>query len=168
MTTHKGEAKRKARGFQRTSGLLAARIRKAGESRGFAEMRLLTHWAEVVGEDVARIARPVKVGYSRHGMGATLTVLATGANAPLLQMQLPRIRERVNATYGYSAISRIHITQTAPAGFAEPQTPFEPEKPALSETDAARVRQTVAPVADSDLKNALERLGKNVLTKAKS
>lgn len=159
--------KRRARGFTRTGGLLSRAIQKAGESRGFSEMRLLTHWSEIVGEDVARIARPVKVGYARNGMGATLTVLTSGANAPLVQMQLPRIRERVNATYGYNAISRIRITQTAPtAGFAEPATDFVRDAPKLSETDTARVRTSVAGVADDTLKSALERLGQNVLSKA--
>lgn len=158
--------KRKGRGFTRTGGLLSSAIRKAGESRGFSEMRLLTHWAEVVGEDIARIARPVKVGYARKGMGATLTVLTTGANAPLLQMQLPRIRERVNATYGYNAISRIQITQTAPtSGFAEPKAAFIHDRPTLSETDTARLRSTVSTVGDDTLKSALEQLGRNVLTK---
>ena len=33
--------------------------RAAAESRGFAVTRLLTHWPEIVGEAVARIAGPV-------------------------------------------------------------------------------------------------------------
>ena len=49
------------RGFERTAGLLQSQIRKASEKRGFAESRLLTHWAEFVGEDFANVARPVKV-----------------------------------------------------------------------------------------------------------
>ena len=160
--------KRLNRGFQRTGGLLANRIREASESRGFAETRLLTHWAEIVGEEIARIARPVKVGFGRQGLGATLTLLVAGANAPMVQMQLPRIRERVNATYGYAAISRIHVTQTAPTGFAEAKEPYDAAPPDLSETETARVTRAVAPVADETLKSALEQLGRNVLTKAKS
>ena len=53
---------RRMRGFEAASGLLKDRIRSAGESRGFAVTRLLTHWPEVVGEDLARVTRPVKVG----------------------------------------------------------------------------------------------------------
>lgn len=51
--------------------------------------RLLTHWAEVVGADVAARARPIKIGHSWGGMGATLTLLTAGPYAPLLEMQLP-------------------------------------------------------------------------------
>lgn len=160
--------KRRNQGFQRTGGLLVHHIREAGESRGFAETRLLTHWAEIVGDDIARVARPVKVGFGRQGFGATLTLLVTGANAPMVQMQLPRIRERVNATYGYAAISRVQVTQTAPSGFADAKVPYVAEPPALSETESARVARAVAPVSDETLKSALEQLGRNVLTKAKS
>lgn len=150
---------------------MASRIRRAGESRGFSETRLLTHWPEIAGEAVAAMCRPVQITYGRGGLGATLTVLSTGAQAPLLQMQLPAIRERVNATYGYAAISRIRITQTAPQGFAEPATTFAgaPAKPAeLSQTETARVAESVAQVEDQSLKAALDRLGRNVLMKAKS
>ena len=49
------------RGFEPAAGLLREPIRLAGETRGFAITRLLTQWAEIVGEDVARMARPVKM-----------------------------------------------------------------------------------------------------------
>ena len=116
---------RRSRGFRQASSLLASQIRHAAEGRGFAVARLLTHWAEVVGADVAARARPIKIGHGRGGMGATLTLLTTGPYAPLLEMQLPTIRDRVNACYGYNAISRITLTQTAPTGFAEGQASFD-------------------------------------------
>ena len=160
------------RGFKRTASVLSGEIRRAGESRGFAVSRLLTHWAEIAGEEIAAIAQPVKVGYGRGGLGATLTVLTTGAQAPMLEMQKETLRERVNAVYGYNAISRVHITQTAPTGFAEGQAQFA-HKPKAKErviapeiaADAAR---TAADVESKELRAALERLGRNVLSKQKS
>ena len=62
------------RGFEPASGLLQDRIRKAGETRGFAISRLLTHWAEIVGQETADCTRPVKMGYSREGIGASLSL----------------------------------------------------------------------------------------------
>ena len=103
-------------GFSQTSRLLQGRIRTASEARGFAVTRLLTHWDEIVGQATAQIARPVNVSYGREGMGATLTILTTGSQAPMLEMQKEQIREKVNACYGYRAISRVRITQTAPTG----------------------------------------------------
>ncbi|MCB1328812.1 MAG: DUF721 domain-containing protein [Maritimibacter sp.] len=161
---------RRKRGFECTAGLLTARIREVGESRGFAVTRLLTHWEEIAGAETAGIARPVKVSYGREGgFGATLVLLTTGANAPMLEMQKERIRERVNGVYGYAAISRIRITQTAPTGFAEGQAQFtRPPKLAPEAPDpalTARARETASGVGDPKLRAALEALAQNVLSR---
>ncbi len=157
------------RGFKRTASVLSEQIRRAGESRGFAVSRLLTHWSEIAGPDIATIARPVNVSYGRGGFGATLTVLTTGAQAPMLEMQKEKLREKVNAVYGYNAISRVRITQTAPTGFADGQASFEPPKPVqIATADAetvAQVSHATGPIENDDLRKALERLGRNVLSK---
>jgi len=164
-------SKRRAttKGFARTANLLTSRIREASESRGFAQSRLLTHWAEIAGEDAAAIARPVEISYGRGGMGATLTLLTTGANAPILEMQKEQLRTKVNAVYGYNAIARIRITQTAASGFADGKVAFDhaPKKSAPASNPALRARasEAAAPVADEGLRAALARLGENIFTK---
>ena len=157
---------RRNRGFEKTSGLLASQIRKAGEARGFAVARLLTHWAEIVGTEIAALARPVKVGYGREGFGATLTLLCTGSAAPLIQMRLPEIRDKVNACYGYAAIGQVKVTQTAAEGFAEPAAKFEPapKSPRLEAVEAAR--HLADDVDDPGLRDALEALARNVMSKS--
>ncbi len=158
------------RGFSRAATLMQTRIRKASEERGFAVTRLLTHWAEVVGEATAQIATPVNVSYGKGGMGATLTVLTTGAQAPMLEMQKEQIREKVNACYGYRAISRVRITQTAPTGFAEGRVAFVPASKVVKTPDPAVQSQAKAlsdKIENDDLRAALSALGTNVLTKHK-
>lgn len=160
------------KGFKRTSTLLTDRIRTASESRGFAVSRLLTHWPEIAGEDIAGIARPVNVSYGRGGFGATLTVLTTGAQAPMLEMQKEKLRVKVNAVYGYNAIARVKITQTAATGFAEGQAQFDtrpkPKPDAAPDVAILKAAEAVArPVENENLRSALEVLAKNVLTKAK-
>lgn len=164
---------RRLRGFEAASNLLRDPIRKLGEGRGFAIARLLTHWAEVVGHDLGSITRPVKIGYGTGGVGATLTVLVSPAHAPEVQMQLPRMAERINAVYGYAAISRIHLTQTAATGFAEGRAEFAPAPrtatPAAPDPGIAHAaRDVVAPVADAGLRGALETLARNVLSRRTS
>lgn len=157
-------------GFKRTSTLLETRIRKASETRGFAQSRVLTHWQEIVGADMAAMARPVEVKYGKGGFGATLTVLTTGANAPLLEMQKEALRDRINAAYGYNAIARLRITQTAATGFAEGQVDFT-HKPRRAEAQTpppevvAEARAVAKDVGDEGLRAALERLAGNVLSK---
>lgn len=154
---------RRSRGFRQASSLLAARIRDAAGGRGFAVTRLLTHWSEVVGPETAARARPVKISHGRGGFGATLTLLTTGAHAPLLEMQLPAIRERVNACYGYNAISRIALTQTAPTGFAEGQAVFDHGMPgprdAEPDPETRRAAAALAAeISDPALQAAVTRL----------
>ncbi|WP_082714808.1 DUF721 domain-containing protein [Falsirhodobacter sp. alg1] len=159
---------RRFRGFEPASGLLRESIRAVGEKRGFAVTRLLTHWAEIVGPDLARITRPVKVSYPRDGFGATLTLLVRSAEAPMAEMQKPRLIEKVNACYGYAAISRIVLTQTAPTGFADGYAEFTsvpkpapPPDPVIE----ARAADTASGVADDGLRSALESLTRNYLTR---
>ncbi len=161
---------RRKRGFERTSSLLNERVRKVGETRGFAVSRLLTHWAEIVGAETARTAHPVKVNYGRQGFGATLTVLTTGAMAPMLEMQKEKIREKVNACYGYAAISRIRLTQTAPTGFAEGQAAFAHKSETPRQPDRAACEKAAVlsgEVRDDELRAALESLGQNVISRSK-
>jgi len=172
VTDARSKPDRRTRGFERTAKLLGSRIRKAGESRGFAVTRLITHWDEIAGEGIAQISRPVEVSYGRGGFGATLTLLTTGANAPMLEMQKEQLRERVNRVYGYAAISRIRITQTAPTGFSEGQVAFSPRKAeSVQEPDpevTTRARATADGVESDDLRAALEALAANVYTRNSS
>ncbi len=102
----------KRKGFLQAGSLLEIGLRQSMAKRGFGESRVLTHWAEIVGADIARIAEPLKLNYPKDGFGADLVVLCVGANAPLVQMQIPDIIERVNSCYGYRAITRVKVTQT--------------------------------------------------------
>lgn len=149
--------------------LLEPRLRKAGEARGFAITRLLTHWEDIVGPDIARITTPIKVGHDRGGLGATLTLLTTGVNGPMVEMQAPKVRDRVNACYGYNAVARVRVTQTASTGFAEGQAHFTPApkktpRPPRPEFQAQAQRATTA-VQDENLRAALADLGANLMTK---
>ncbi|KIN63109.1 DUF721 domain containing protein [Sulfitobacter noctilucicola] len=160
------------KGFKRTDALLSGQIRRASETRGFAQSRLLTQWNEIAGQDIAAVAQPVEIGYGRGGMGATLTLLTTGANAPMLEMEKEKLRAKVNAVYGYNAIARVRITQTAATGFADGKVAFGHKPKGISAPADPVLRQkaqaTAQPVSNDGLRDALARLGENILNKTKS
>lgn len=163
---------RRSRGFEPAGRLIAQPLRDAGARRGFALTRLLTDWAEIAGPSLATRAQPLKIAYGREGLGATLTLLVRPAEAPLVQMQLEPLKTRVNAAYGYAAIARIHLTQTAPQGFAEGATPFTaPAKakapPAPRPADPVLTR-AAAEVTDPHLRAALLALVQNHAQKPSS
>ena len=157
--------------FKPAADLLRQKIREIGEARGFSATRLLTHWTEIVGESVAAIARPLEVRHPRGGKGApegaTLTVLALGAAALRLEMEKERIRERVNACYGYNAIARIRIKQAGPESFAEEGAapappPAEPEPVVPDEAETLTTG-----VSNTELRLALAALAAKVLSKSR-
>lgn len=164
-------APRRSKGFRHTASLVETKMRQAGETRGFAVTKLLTHWSEIAGPGMAEVCTPVKVSYAHKGFGATLTVLTTGAQAQMLEMQLPRLRERVNACYGYNAISRVRITQTAPIGFAEGQAQFgHKPKPAAPKRDPKiqeKAQVIASDIQDESLRAALAAFGENIIMRDK-
>ncbi len=162
-TTQTPYRRRFRKGAVHAAELVERRIREVGESRGFAVSRLLTRWDEIVGAETASTCRPVEVSFARGGMGATLTILTTGAHAPMLDMQKERLREKVNACYGYQAIRRIRLTQTAPSGFDPPAKALDAAPPDPDPRAVAMARASAAAVEDPGLRAALERLGTNVL-----
>lgn len=160
--------RRKRKGFVQTGGLLAAKIRQIGGARGFAETRLLTQWADIAGAELAAVTRPGKVSYKREGIGAVLALECDGAFGPEVQMQIPALIGRINAAYGYAAISDIRITQVQQRGFAERQAAFRYDttpKPQLGEAPPAEIADTVAMIGDEGLRAQLALLGANVLNK---
>lgn len=162
--------RRKRRGFVAAATLLGDRVQKAAEGRGFAVTRLLTHWPEIAGEQLARNTRPVRISHSRGGFGATLTLLTSGPAALMVEMQLPQLRDRVNACYGYNAIQKIILTQTAASGFSEGQAVFAPAPTQAREPDAGERQQAQAVAAqfeDSQLAEAMAQMALNLSSRKK-
>lgn len=159
---------RRHRGFHHAGNLVAPRLAAAAKRLGFTEARLLTHWAEIAGPEIASATRPVKMTRPRAAGspsgGGTLTIQADGARAPEVQMMLPALKARVNAALGWPAVAHIRVTQSR-AGFAEPPQPIRPAPPPL---DPARLQPLLADassIGDEGLRGALETLARNVLSR---
>ena len=164
-------ALRRKRGFEPASKLVASHLKGPASKRGFAEAKLLTRWDEIAGAEISAMASPVTLRYSgKQGLGGTLVLLTTGANAPMLQMRSEEIIARVNACYGYRAVSRLHITQTAASGFAEGQARFAgpkatAEPPAPDPAAMAKAQENIGQIGDDRLRDALGRLASKVLSR---
>ena len=155
-------------GFKKASVLLKRNIQKASESRGFAQSRVLTHWSEIVGEEISSVSIPTKVSYKTDGLGATLTILTSGSSGPILEMQKEFIRTKINAVYGYNAVQKIKITQSSPLALIRKN---ENTKSAISKKNKHKVEistsleKAVNEIDDKNLRQALEELAINVFTK---
>ena len=155
-------------GFKKASVLLKKNIQKASESRGFAQSRVLTHWSEVVGEEISSVSIPTKVSYKTDGLGATLTILTTGSSGPILEMQKEFIRTKINAVYGYNAVQKIKITQSSPLaliGKNENPKSITSKKNKSKVEISTSLEKAVNEIDDKNLRQALEELAINVFTK---
>ena len=155
-------------GFKKASVLLKKNIQKVSESRGFAQFRVLTHWSEIVGEEISSVSIPTKVSYKTDGLGATLTILTSGSSGPILEMQKEFIRTKINAVYGYNAVQKIKITQSSPLALIRKN---ENPKSVISKKNEPKVEistsleKAVNEIDDKNLRLALEELAINVFTK---
>ena len=153
-----------ARGFVRAGGLIERQMQTAAARRGFAQARLRALWPEIAGPEFAAICAPVKLARARGPAGGLLTVAVAGAHAPQLQMLVPLLRERVNAALGPGTVGRIQLTQAA-HGFAE--APAAWARVRRAEVELGEVAGTLSSIGDGDLRDALETLARNVLSRAK-
>ena len=146
--------------------LLGQNIRKltdrAIRKRGFVEAAIIHNWAAIVGADVATWCAPDKVTFPRdRRFGATLHLLVQGSRALEVQHLEPVLLERLNTVFGYAALSKIAIRQAPVTDIGKSAGKLQ--RP-LKEDEERWVAEQVAELGESDLKSALEALGRAVIS----
>lgn len=142
--------------------------KKAFEKFGFSAAALITDWAAIVGQDLANYTAPDKIRWPRVSEsaadaeperkgrpGALLILRVEGPRALEVEYKRAEIAERINSYFGYRAINEIKILQ---APLPKPQPSRVPKRIAA---DAVPLPM----VADTGLREALERLGAGIKAK---
>jgi hypothetical protein len=141
--------------------------RQAFARHGFAEGDVVGHWTEIVGADLARISVPERIKWPRTSAGTgrktggTLVVRAEPGRAIDLQYEGPRIMARINAFFGYGAITQVKVVQASASALQRP-------RPAPVLIDIPLHDQNLENMGESPLKDALTRLGKGVASARRS
>jgi hypothetical protein len=163
--------------------------RKSFEKYGFSTATLLTDWPVIAGADLASFTLPERLKWPRNveafedtkkdargRPGATLVLRVDGPRAIELQYQTSQIMERINAHFGYRAVSEIRFIQAPlPKRAVLPVLPGRPavttnsacQQPTSSRKTGSEANQDDASHARDDLLAALDRLHTN-MTRAKS
>ncbi len=135
--------------------------------RGFAEAGLVTGWENIVGPALAENCWPDRLTFPPGRRdGGTLRILASGGLALELQHMEPQLLERINSHFGYRAIERMTIVH-APPGRKPGGQNRKSEKPARRAPDPgarAAVEDALAAVEDEEIRDALARLGRAVIS----
>ena len=158
--------------------------RKAFEKFGFAAAAVLTDWREIVGLEIAACTAPERLRWPKPAegdtqtptgprSGATLMLRVEPARALDVQYKTAQIVERINAYFGYRAVSDIRLIQAPLAVVRANQIPARRPLP-VSSMPAAPVpgakavlkaelgKVEAGGIEDADLRRALERLGSAV------
>ena len=122
------EKDRHAKGFTHAAAFVKGRFRTVAAKRGFAATRILTHWPEVAGAEIASMSQPMAVRFDKKTRENILTLLTTGAFAQQVSMSGPLILERVNAEFGFRAVDRVRVTQSWKGHWAKPAAAGHPDE----------------------------------------
>jgi hypothetical protein len=129
---------------------------------------LLGMWDDIVGPEFAACTRPEKIKWPRRAsqddafLPGTLTIACEGARALFLAHSQDQLIQRLNSVFGYPAVDRVKIVQK-PMTHATRRNVVND----LSEPDKRRLDDMVSDIEDPKLREALSRLGKGVIGKAK-
>ena len=77
--------------------------------KGFRDPTLVLRWGEIVGPEIARIARPVRL--TEDEKGGTLTLKAEPGASVFLQHETRNLCEQINTYLGRPAVSRLRFIQ---------------------------------------------------------
>ncbi|MEM7191809.1 MAG: DciA family protein, partial [Pseudomonadota bacterium] len=119
---------------------------EAARARGFATAALLSDWRTIAGAELARHTMPDKIIWPRRrtgpydddeadtarrghkSLGATLVLRIEGPRAIEVQHRATQMLERINAYFGYRAVTELRYLQ---APISRVPRPGQPAKPAL-------------------------------------
>lgn len=163
--------RRRPKGGPRAIGSFVERaLDKAARARGFATTALLSDWRAIAGAELARYTMPDRIIWPRRhddwdsdegdspgarghkGDGATLVLRIEGPRAIEVQHRATQILERINAYFGYRAVTEMRFLQAPIARVARPKRAPRPPLPAYALPKSAGIEHP-------GLARALGRLG---------
>jgi hypothetical protein len=145
----------------RAIGVAVSKVAKpaVGRRGGGLLVRLKSDWPEIVGADWASVAWPTSLG--RDG---ALKLRSAPAAALELQHRAPLLLERINLYFGREAVTRLVLVQgPLPYSSGPAMRPVFP----LAAPEALALDERLTDIADPELRAALGRLGRAVLSARK-
>jgi len=130
--------------------LVPALIRPAFRRHSAAAALIVADWEAIVGPSIAAVTTPRRLS------AGCLTISCSGPVAMELQHLSEALMGRINTYLGQSAVSRLRLLQDL--------RPPPPAAPAARPPAIAAAREAVEGLPEGELRDALEGLGRAVLT----
>lgn len=148
---------------------------KSFEKYGFSIVMLLTEWRAIVGAELAEFSIPERLKWPRNvdayadtpagerrRPGATLVLRVDGPRAIDLQYQSAQILERINAYFGYQAVTELRFVQAPVESRGKQSLPCAIDR-AGARTSTRATEPGGRDEGSAALQDALSRLEKSVL-----
>lgn len=168
------------------SGFIPKLTRKVFEKHGFSSTALISDWAAIAGPAIARFATPERIKWPRSvsfddiddahrpaRSGATLILSVDASRALEIEYARGQIIERVNAYFGYAAVTALKVIQRPEGASSPSRGPAAPEGgPAnghagTSHTQNANASADFTGIENAGLRSALTRLASNIAAEAR-
>lgn len=165
--------------------------KKVFQKHGFSSAALVADWAEIVGQSLAKQCLPERLNWPRisnraahqsgepthrpsvntqdtahtRPTGATLVLRTDAAFALEIEYASAQIMDRINAYFGYRAITTLKIVQGPLFDTSDGHATITPRRRSRHDNpDVARaVDATISEIEDEALKSALAKLRQSVL-----
>jgi len=131
--------------------------------------RLVTHWDDIVGSELAHKTQPVKIRYMKPKNGAkataSLDIATTTADATVLHYQKDLILERINQIFGDRWVTAIRFV---PIASNQPLKAPAKRPRVLSPAENTYLTDLISGVSDEEIQGRLKNLGSAILQDKKS
>lgn len=146
-------------GLRAMAAILPKAAGRAFGRRGFADGDLVTRWDAIVGHEIAAHCLPLRLARAKAGKaGGTLTLRVEAGFGLELQHLEPLLIERINAYFGYRAVTAISLRQGSIGRAPVRRAKGPPPLPAEVEADLGR---RLTRIEDDELREALRRLSRS-------
>ncbi len=159
----KASEKRRVGKSQRLSKLMPKLLGPVMQARGMTISRIITEWPRLSGS-AQYWSEPQSLKFPPgKTMDGSLMVNVASGRGPEMQMMTHEIITRINQLFGYKAIARIAITQTAMRQKIKAVPPkivreWGPEEKTAFNTARGKITSNASP----ELQKALDNLGKSL------
>ncbi len=146
-------------------------VKKFLGRKGMAGFEILVNWEKIVGPELASYCYPEKIEFknNQRSNGTLLLSVPAGAFALELKHREKYVLEKINAFFGYAAVSSLRIVQTSEMQPVEKPVKknYVPKPPVVTREEADYIRESAEDVKNKELKEILIKLGYSVFSENK-
>lgn len=143
-------------------------LRQLLGNNGMLFLELLSSWEQIIGKELSAYCLPQNIVFKKDERtdGCLSISVLSGAFAMEIQQKQQQIIEKINSFFGYPAISKLKIIQSAnPENFLLDKKPIDKmKKSVVSASEESYITELTKDINNDELRKTLENIGKYVFS----